>query len=85
MPVNVFYIFYVVYYLNQRAKEKCEGLQCPYGIMRYRDDRSQCIVCYCNEPCEGYECTQGTKCVVEVVNNKKDQSQQTTDANPEYR
>ena len=81
MPVNVFIYCNTVY---QRAKEKCEGLQCPYGIMKYRDDRSQCIVCYCNEPCSGYECALGTKCVVEVVNNRRGQStQQTTDAKPD--
>ena len=70
-------------YSTQRAKQKCEKAQCPYGIMKYRDDRSRCIECYCNEPCYGHECPiPGTKCAVEAV---KSRSGQSSNSAPEYR
>ena len=51
--------------------------------MKYRDDRSNCIECYCNEPCYGHECPiPGTKCAVEVVKPRRGQS---TQGAPEYR
>ena len=70
-------------YILQRARQKCENAQCPYGILRYRDDRSRCTECYCNEPCYGHEChLPGTKCAVEVVRSRPGQS---SDGIPEYR
>ena len=41
--------------------------KCQYGPLKYRDDRSKCMECYCNEPCYNFEChVPGTKCSVET-------------------
>merc|ERR1712096_568321 len=49
----------------------------------YRDDRSKCIECYCNEPCYGHVCPlPGTKCAVEAVRSRPGQSRGGT---PQYR
>ncbi len=50
----------------QVAEERCSLLRCPYGTLRYWDDRTRCIDCYCNEPCYGVQCPLGTKCSVEL-------------------
>ena len=51
--------------------------------MKYRDDRSNCIECYCNEPCYGHECPiEGTKCAVEAIKPRPGQSASEA---PQYR
>ena len=55
----------------QDSRKNCERTKdpaiCQYGPVKYRDDRSKCIECYCNEPCYNYEChVPGTKCSVET-------------------
>jgi hypothetical protein len=47
------------------ADDRCARARCQYGTARYYDDRTRCEECYCNEPCHGYECPQGTSCLVE--------------------
>ena len=42
-------------------------------MLRYKDDRSNCMECYCNEPCYGYECPVGKQCKVEMEQSKKGQ------------
>ena len=34
-------------------------------MLRYTDDRNGCEVCYCDEPCYGYECPPEHSCAVE--------------------
>lgn len=47
------------------SEERCQYARCKYGTQRYFDDRTQCEECYCNEPCQGFECPDGTSCQVE--------------------
>lgn len=55
----------------QESKIRCDSVKCPYGVIRYRDDRSSCVECHCNEPCDGFQCTfEGTKCAVELIWNQ---------------
>jgi hypothetical protein len=59
---------------TQASDDRCGRLECPYGKLRYRDDRSGCVECYCNEPCYGHVCADGSSCRVDLV---KDRSGQT--------
>ena len=34
------------------------------SCLRYYDERTRCEECYCNEPCHGFQCPQGTTCQV---------------------
>ena len=36
--------------------------KCEFGVNRYYDDRQGCDNCYCNMPCQGYNCPAGTEC-----------------------
>ena len=47
------------------SEERCSALRCPYGTLRYYDDRTKCEECYCNEPCRGFVCPAETSCKVE--------------------
>ena len=38
--------------IPKNAEERCKSLRCPYGTLKYWDDRTQCEDCYCNEPCQ---------------------------------
>lgn len=49
----------------EEAERRCTALRCPYGTLRYYDDRTRCEECYCNEPCRGFVCPDGTSCKVE--------------------
>ena len=53
-------------YILQPAKDRCGQIQCPYGILRYKSDRSKCMECICNDPCIGKQCPSGTKCSVDL-------------------
>jgi hypothetical protein len=48
------------------SEERCDNAPCPYGVLRYFDDRTNCEECYCNEPCHGYECPTDTSCQVDL-------------------
>ena len=56
------------------SRDRCAAAQCPYGLVRYMDDRSGCEECYCDDPCSGHVCKPGTKCQIELY---RDQNQQT--------
>uniref|UniRef100_A0A0K2VB06 Papilinlike [Apis florea] n=1 Tax=Lepeophtheirus salmonis TaxID=72036 RepID=A0A0K2VB06_LEPSM len=45
---------------------RCREAYCQFGLLRYRDDRSGCDICYCNEPCQGYSCPENTQCSEEL-------------------
>ena len=68
--VLVYFWSFMYFTFLKAARDRCETKKCEYGVLRYRDDRSKCIECYCNEPCYGYQCPSGTKCSVDLEQTK---------------
>ena len=62
---TILYINYL-YSILQPARDRCDQIQCPYGVLRYKSDRSKCMECICNDPCIGKQCPSGTKCSVDL-------------------
>lgn len=54
----------------ERFDQHCTSLRCQYGILKSYDASSGCERCSCEDPCERHECSENSKCSVDVTSNE---------------